>query len=511
MKYLRAVALLAFSAAAFAQPTVTAVVDSTNYLPQLCPGMFALVYGTSFGTNAANFSVTVGGKPAYVYASTLIATQVAVEIPFEVSPGATTLTVTVSGAQSAPFNITLATYAPSFLTQNQIGSGPADLYETSANTAVTLTAPAHPGDTLYAYVVGLGPTSPATPTGVPAAVNPTATLPTLTVGGVSAKVAFAGITEPGVYQVNFTVPAAVQGTQPLVITIGGVSSSTTVTLPVVGLSYLINNASFASPGIASPGSIATVFANGLGASANVVSGLFPGTTSEGVEVTFNGTAAPLFHVIGAPSAGSPQQIDLILPTNLPTTGTVNVQLTTSTAFYPNYALTMAPANPGFYRVADPKVPTLVNVIAQFANSAWLALPVSTTANLGLPACGSSISPLSECGQPATIGDTMVLYATGLGLATPGGNPNGTPLGIGAIPPLDGSVLYETPTTPVVTIGGVPAKVLYSGLAPGYPGEYQVDITVPSGVTSGDNVPVVLTILGASDSSTTISIQPRASN
>jgi uncharacterized protein (TIGR03437 family) len=41
--------------------------------------------------------------------------------------------------------------------------------------------------------------------------------------------------------------------------------------------------------------------------------------------------------------------------------------------------------------------------------------------------------------------------------------------------------------------------------------YQVDITVPSGIASGDDVPVVLTILGASDSSTTISIQPRASN
>ena len=255
---LKTVALLAFSAAAFAQPTVTAVVNSTNYLPQLCPGMFASVYGTNFGTNAANVSVTVGGKPAYVYASSLVATQFAIEIPFEVSPGATTLIVTVSGAQSAPFNITLATYAPSFLTQNSTGSGPATVYE-SANTPVTLTAPAHPGDTLYAYAVGLGPTSPATPTGVPAAANPTATLPTLTVGGTSAKVSFAGITNPGVYQINFTVPPSVQGTQPLVATIGGVSSAATATLPLVGLSYVINNASFASPGIASPGSIATVF------------------------------------------------------------------------------------------------------------------------------------------------------------------------------------------------------------------------------------------------------------
>jgi uncharacterized protein (TIGR03437 family) len=63
----------------------------------------------------------------------------------------------------------------------------------------------------------------------------------------------------------------------------------------------------------------------------------------------------------------------------------------------------------------------------------------------------------------------------------------------------------------VTIGGQNATVLFSGLVPGYPGEYQIDVTVPSGIVSGDSVPVVLTILGASDSSTTISIQPRAGN
>ena len=247
-----------------------------------------------------------------------------------------------------------------------------------------------------------------------------------------------------------------------------------------------------------------MFANSLGITTNNLS-VFPGTSSGGVQVTFNGTAAPLFHVVGA---ASPQQVDLLVPSNLPTGGTVNVQLTTSSAFYANVPITMVPANPGFYRITDPKAPTLVNVIAQFANSAWLALPVSTTANIGLPACSSSISKLSECGQPATPGDTLVLYATGLGLATPNGNPNGTPLPTGQIPPIDGSVLYETPTMPVVTIGGQPATVLFSGLAPGFPGEYQIDVTVPGGIASGDTVPVVLTILGASDSSTTISIQPR---
>jgi len=487
------------------------VQNAASFGSQLCPGLLAIVYGSNFGTNVANVSVSVGGKPAYVL-SPVTANQMNVELPFEASTGATTITVTVGGTVSAPFNITLSATSPAFLTQNSSGSGLAQV-TTTAGTAITLANPGVIGETLVAYAVGLGPTTPPTATGLATAPNQTAAAPTLTVGGVSAKVVFAGVSPgfAGAYQINFMVPAGVQGTVPLVVSIGGVSSSSTVTVALAGVSSVVNNASFAAPGTASPGSIATVFANSLGATTNELSGLFPATSSEGVQVTFNGTAAPVFDVIGVPSAGNPQQVDLLIPTNLPTSGTVNVQLTTASAFYPNYVLNMVPANPGFYRIPDPKVPTLVNVIAQFANTVWLALPVSTTANLGLPACSSSLSALTLCGRPATIGDTLVLYATGLGLATPGGSPTGTPLATGQVAPVSGNPLYETPTMPVVTIGGVPATVLFSGVAPGTAGEYQIDVTVPSGVTSGDNIPVVLTILGASDSSTTISIQPRPSS
>jgi uncharacterized protein (TIGR03437 family) len=512
---LRSSGLLAlFAAVTFAQtPTVTAVVNAESYLTQLCPGLVVAIYGSNFGTNAANVSVSVGGKTGYVYTQGILATQMDAQIPFEVPTGATTLTVTVGGVQSAPFNITLSAVSPSFLPLNGSGSGLATAYDASAaNAVVTLTAPAHDGDAMVANAVGLGPTSPPTPTsttGLAPATASTVTMPTVTVGGVAAVVAFAGVvqgTYSGFYQVNFKVPAGVQGTVPLVISSGGVSSSTTVTLATPGLSYVVNNASFASPGIASPGSIATVFANSLGATSNQTT-IFPGTSSEGVQVTFNGVAAPLFHLIGSPGASSPQQIDLLVPSGLPTSGTVNVQLTTSTAFYANYSLKMVPSNPGFYRIQDPKVTTRFNVIAQFNGTAWLALPVSTTAALGLAACTSTTNVLSECGKPATIGDYLVLYCTGLGVTTPGGSPTGQPLATGAIPPADGSVLYETPTTPVVTIGGVSANVLFSGLAPGYPGEYEVVVQVPTGVTNGDDIPVTVSILGATDNSVTISIQP----
>jgi uncharacterized protein (TIGR03437 family) len=203
------------------------------------------------------------------------------------------------------------------------------------------------------------------------------------------------------------------------------------------------------------------------------------------------------------ASAAQQQIDVLVPTNLPTTGTVNVQLSTSTALYPNYTLNMVPANPGFFRLQG-------NVIAQFNGTAGLALPVSTTVQLGLPACTSSTSASTACGQPATIGDYLVLYATGLGLATPNGNPDWTPLATGSVAPADGSVLYETPTTPTVTVGGISANVLFSGVVPGTAGEYEIVIQVPSGVTFGDAIPIEATILGASDTAT-ISIQPRTSS
>jgi len=99
----------------------------------------------------------------------------------------------------------------------------------------------------------------------------------------------------------------------------------------------------------------------------------------------------------------------------------------------------------------------------------------------------------------------VLYLTGLGLATPNGNPNGQPLTTGDVPPADGSVLYETVATPTVTVGGLPVKVLFSGMSPGFAGLYQIDFQVPDGVI-GDDIPVVVSISGSPADTRTVSIQ-----
>jgi uncharacterized protein (TIGR03437 family) len=99
----------------------------------------------------------------------------------------------------------------------------------------------------------------------------------------------------------------------------------------------------------------------------------------------------------------------------------------------------------------------------------------------------------------------VIYFTGGGKATPNGEPNGKPVATGSVAPADGSVVYKTVATPALKIGGLDAPVLFSGIAPGTAAEYQINTTIPPGVTPSDDVAVVLTIGNSSDT-VTIAVQ-----
>jgi uncharacterized protein (TIGR03437 family) len=514
---LRSLALAAlFSAAGFAQaPTVTGVTNSLSYSTTLSPGLVATIFGSNFGTDYTKATVNIGGKSAFVASGgfgvvTGSGAQFDIEIPMELSPGTYSMTVTIGGASSGAFPLTLSAASPAFSSLNASGSG-LGTFDTVAGTLLSLAAPATPGQTLTGYAVGLGVTTPATPTGLATASNQVSPLPIVTAGGVACKVLFAGLVTgyAGLYQVNFTLPSSgVQGSVPIVISVGGQSSPSTLYVPIAGLTAVVVNGSFANAGTVAPGSIATIFANNLGsASTDESSGVFPAAQSEGVEVTFNGEGGPIFHLY--PSNGSnAQQIDLLVPSDLPTTGTVNVQLTTSSTNYADYTLNMVPASPSMFRFTDPKNGNAYAIV-QFVNSAWLVLPVAATADIGLSACTAATSAATECGQPANIGDILVIYLTGLGLATPGGSPTGKPLATGQIPPANGNPTYQTPTLPTVSIGEVTlsaSQILYSGLTPGDAGEYQIDVVVPAGVASGDSVPVEVTMMGLSDTAN-ISIQP----
>jgi uncharacterized protein (TIGR03437 family) len=152
---------------------------------------------------------------------------------------------------------------------------------------------------------------------------------------------------------------------------------------------------------------------------------------------------------------------------------------------------MAPTSPGIFLIPDPSGVVSHNAAVLFANSAWLVVPQSLAAALQIPqnCLGSGLNPASICGQAARVGDFLQVYATGLGSATAGGAPNGPVLPTGTVAPASANPIYQTIEIPNVTIGGVPAKVLFSGLAPGFAGVYQINIQVPTGVTTGDQVPL----------------------
>jgi uncharacterized protein (TIGR03437 family) len=106
--------------------------------------------------------------------------------------------------------------------------------------------------------------------------------------------------------------------------------------------------------------------------------------------------------------------------------------------------------------------------------------------------------LVNSSNPASAGSTILqIYCTGLGAVT-----NQPPSGS---PPLTNQ-LSQTTTTPIVSIGGVQAQVLFSGLAPGSVGEYQVDALVPASSSKGAAVPVVIAIGGATSNTVTIAVQ-----
>jgi len=64
----------------------------------------------------------------------------------------------------------------------------------------------------------------------------------------------------------------------------------------------------------------------------------------------------------------------------------------------------------------------------------------------------------------------------------------------------------TLSTPVVTIGKVPAAVSYSGLAPAFVGLYQVNAQVPANSPVGAAVPVTIRVGGVTSNSVTVAVQ-----
>jgi uncharacterized protein (TIGR03437 family) len=244
----------------------------------------------------------------------------------------------------------------------------------------------------------------------------------------------------------------------------------------------VNNASFA-PGSTplAPGTIAAVFGTNLddgsmdafssfGADGKLINSL------GGASVTFSGVAnpVPIFSAF-------PQQLNIEIPQELAGATSATIQVTVNGETSAPQFVPLGPYSPGIFTV--PPGGTGQGAI-QIANSN----PVTFAAPQG--------SIPGSLARPANVGEFITIFCTGLGSVT------NTPA-TGA--PASDTIHSTTVATPEVTIGGVPATVSFSGLAPTYVGLYQVNVQIPSGVAGGDAVPLLLSIGGVSANAVTVAI------
>jgi len=232
--------------------------------------------------------------------------------------------------------------------------------------------------------------------------------------------------------------------------------------PTFTVDGVTNGASFKSGLVA--GSIGTIFGTnlttilGISSAGQVPLPLQLGGTS----VQINGSSVPLF---GVANVNGQQQINFQVPWELAGSQSVTVAVTNYGALSQPLTTPVLAAQPGIF----------------------------TDGSGNAAALHGSTNQAITTNSPATKGEVIALYATGLGPVS--GHPqDGAPSGS-----------QTTTLQPTVTVGGFNAQVQYSGLAPGLVGGYQVNILVPAGLSSG-TASVLITMNGVLSNTAKLIIQ-----
>jgi uncharacterized protein (TIGR03437 family) len=225
----------------------------------------------------------------------------------------------------------------------------------------------------------------------------------------------------------------------------------------------------------SAGGIGTIFGTNLATVTTNASSLPLPTILSGTTVTMNGTAVPLFYV-------SPGQINFQVPWQLLSSSTATLTVTAPGGTSPAITVSLASASPGIFMINTANSATQGAI--QFSNTTTFAAPVGA-----LP---------GNTSRPATSGDLLTIFCSGLGPVS------NTPAS-GSAAGNAGS-MSQVQAAVSVTIGGQSAPVSFAGLAPGFVGLYQVNVTFPSGVASGNAVPVVVTTVSLGSNTATIAVQ-----
>ena len=219
------------------------------------PGEWVSIYGTNlagatalwdndFPTSLDGTSVTIDGKPAYLWY--VSPGQINLQVPDDTNTGTVTVVVTTA-AGTGTSAATLAAVAPAFLLfdtrhvagiivrtdgSGACGGGTYDFIGPTGSSLGFPAVAAKAGDVVELYGTGFGPTNPAVPagrafSGAAWAVDAVS----IQIDNWNVTTSFAGQSGAGLVQINLTIPSGLgTGDVPLAATVGGVETPSGVVI-----------------------------------------------------------------------------------------------------------------------------------------------------------------------------------------------------------------------------------------------------------------------------------------
>jgi len=451
--------------------SITVTVDVGGDVPSsltfyLAPGGTT---SSSF-TTGSTVKTTVGAGTPWLTASSAT------------SQGITTVTVQATASSSmaaAPYNGIVTISGSTFAPDNQ---------QISVTLNVTTEPIVQPSSSTVSFSIAQG----ANQQGAPVVVT-NAGQGTLTISGVTAaaansgtwlSVAFAaGTTDSTDITITANPTGLTPGSYPGTVTIASNAVNPSVVIPVTltvvapgpplaSAGGVVNNGTFGANEPVAQGDIVAVFGSQFTYDAPQGATSLPlGTIMDGVQVLVNGTAAPIYYV-------SPGQINFEIPIDASTAngggGTVQV-------------VRNGTAGNTVYVDINAQVPRFI-----LYNGGYGIMTTPQGALTGIP------------GSPVKAGDTIVIYALGLGPTTP-------PVASGTASP--SSPLAKVSGTTQVCFGvetpfhqSPCATALFSGLTPGFVGLYQINVTIPAGIPSGNISMTVLLVNNVESTPVQLAVQ-----
>ena len=396
---------------------------------------YVVTVNTSSGGNWLSLTPTSGTTPGSVSVT-------ASPSGLAIGTYSGTVTITSSGATGSPITI------PVSLT--------VQASQTLAVTPTSLTYTYYTGQTVPAQNLQVTSSGGSIPISV--AVQ--------TSSGGNWLSAPSGGTTPGAIAVSVSPQSLAAGTYNGTVTVSSPNAQQSVTVsvtltvqiaPTPVPTNIVNAATFA-PGAVAPGEFITLGGTGLGPDTLAIAGPDSGgyypTTFSDTKVTFDGVAAPIYYV-------SARQTSVIVPYEVASRASTNMVVSYKGVVSQSVQLRVTDTSPGIYCV----------------NQAGSGPGVIQNQNYSL----------NSASNPAAKGSVVVVYANGEGQTTPAGT-------TGQVIPADVNRLKRPLANVTATIGGVSARVLYAGSAPGLvSGVFQVNVEVPANAPSGAAVPIVINV------------------